>query len=154
ADERREPQKADARVRPEDDFLVERFDLTVIDEHDDLVPRERVDRLRELGVGIDGSGLFESVAFSVRSESVGWTRPRNVSGLRWLYSSTSCRTRWRMRSRTVIRSADTCKVRSRSGSPVADWSWIVRVAANRHPRASQLSASPPAGIRGEGPGMP
>ena len=42
--------------------LVERFDLTVIDEHNDLVPSKRVDRFRELSGGVDGTGLFEPIA--------------------------------------------------------------------------------------------
>ena len=42
--------------------LVERFDLTVIDEHNDLVPSKRVDRFRELSGGVDGPGLFEPIA--------------------------------------------------------------------------------------------
>lgn len=44
------------------DFLVERFNLTVVDEHDDLVPGERVDCFRELSVGVDRSRLFQPVA--------------------------------------------------------------------------------------------
>jgi hypothetical protein len=62
ADERRQAQKAHARLRPDDYLLVERFDLTLVDEHDDLISGEGVDRFRELGGGIDGPRLFEPVA--------------------------------------------------------------------------------------------
>lgn len=61
-DERREPEKAHTRVRRDDDLFVERFDLMVVDEHDDLVSGKRVDCFRELHVGVDHSRMFQPVA--------------------------------------------------------------------------------------------